>query len=236
MLTRTNLLLTFCLICSLQAQVHYFFEPPKNWQCVDPKTLSPSVEIGFVGKGKSKYYPTINLASEDVDISLNQYVKEVKKIHRADKNTSLRELGSLKTKAGTARLLELSTKTKFGTVKMLQAIWVKYKKAIVLTAAVQKDEFMDMYKTYLKAIRSFTFTNELTDPIQDPKKKQALQSAIAELKTLTDPKLAQKKLKKIQKMIQKNYQELGSHWQILILNQIQTTIANLNNASPTNPL
>jgi len=221
-----NLILTLFFVFFAEAKTYYFFEPPKNWECIDPKALSPSVEVGFLGKGKAQYFPTINLASEEVDSTLSQYVKDVKKIHKLDKNTSFRDLGKLKTKAGPAQLLELTTKTKFGVVKMFQAILVKNKKAIVLTAAMQKDEFIDMHKIFIQAFRSLTFTNNLTDPIQDPKKQQTLKLAISDLENLTDPIQAQKKLKTIQKMVQNNYQELGLHWQLLLLNEAQAKLAN----------
>lgn len=219
----TKIFLIFCCLCSYAfSDTYYFFKPPKGWKVANPDLLSESVEVGFIGKSTFKFKPSINLATEKVSLSLENYMKEVKKIYQNDRTTSYRDLGSLPTKAGQSRLLEITKKTKFGQVKMLQAILVKNNKAYVLTGAMESKGFIEMYNIFIKAFQSFTFTENLLSVIQNDEKKEKLEKTISSFQAQENKKDKQKQFNKLQKMITKNFNELGTHWQIAILRDIQT--------------
>ena len=151
-----RLLYFLVLVCSTCiAQSYHFFIPPSNWRLADPKKLSPMVEMCFLGKGKTSFYPSVNIATEAIDISGKEYISIVVKMHKDDPNIEFRTLGKIKTKAAVADLFELTTKTSFGTVKMLQMIVVKDNNAYVLTGSMHIDEFKTLSRSILKAFQSF---------------------------------------------------------------------------------
>ena len=76
-----------------------YFYPPDGWEMIDPNLLSPKVLVGFVKKTKQGFLPSMNLAIEDVDISLSQYIKEVKKLYEVT-DSVWRDLGSFITSEG----------------------------------------------------------------------------------------------------------------------------------------
>ena len=116
------------------------FLPPAGWEIAQPKNLSHHVQVGFLGKGSTDFRPSINIAFEDVDVPLKEYVKAVKKIQTAQPKTQWTDLGKFPMKAGTGRLTEITTSTPWGEIKMLQALFVKHGKAYILTGAVLKQD------------------------------------------------------------------------------------------------
>ncbi len=114
------------LLCPLwiQASICYF-QPPSDWECVCPKNLSEHVQVGFLGKSKTDFRPSINLSIEEVDLSLMAYVKLIREIHQTEMNLLWRDLGEFTSQAGKGRLGEISSQSTFGEIKMLQGILVK---------------------------------------------------------------------------------------------------------------
>ncbi len=207
--------LTFlaCGICS--AKDYHFFVPPNKWKLVDPKQLSPMVEVCFFGKGKTAFHPSINIATEEIDIPGSEYVSIVVKMHRDDPNIEFRELGKIKTKSNIADLFELTTKTNFGPVKMLQAVIIKDAKAYVLTGSMHTDEFKTMSKTILKTFQSFQIVDSLINCVNDQVKKQKLEKAIEGLANSKSTK--DKDWKKFEKIVLKDFKELGEFWQLQVM-------------------
>jgi hypothetical protein len=162
---------TFFLFCALLPFFTYatendevknsfcYFVPPKGWREAKPDQLSSHVRVGFVGKGKSSFSPSLNLALEEVAISAEKYVEVVKKLHQADKKNAWRDLGKIQTRSGEAHLTAIDTKTEFGPVRLMQMILVKDGMAYVLTGAALKDEFSPLYKEFQGAFQSLTITN-----------------------------------------------------------------------------
>lgn len=131
------------------------FTPPKDWTTADPKCLAPRVKSAYVGKNNSGFCPSINLATEEVSITVEEYLKVVKKLYALDRDIRWRDLGKIQTKAGSARLTEIDTKTEFGNIRMLQMILVKEGQAYIMTAAASKENFSQHYKDFEQAFRSF---------------------------------------------------------------------------------
>ena len=137
-----------------------YFTPPSNWETVKPKENMPYMQIGFLGKGSSEFRPSITFATEQVDVSLKEYVRAVKKIHTEDPNISWRDLGEFKMQAGNGRLVEISSPSAWGDVKILQAIFVKEHTAYILTGSVLKEEFIKHQSDFLGAFRSLSIRDK----------------------------------------------------------------------------
>ena len=111
-----------------------FFISPENWDIADPGTLSPKVKIAFLKNSGKGFCPSINLAIEETDVSLSDYLKAVKAIHEQDRNNHWRPLGKVRTAAGLAQLTEIDSTTEWGPVRILQLILMRDKRVYVLTA------------------------------------------------------------------------------------------------------
>jgi hypothetical protein len=197
------------------------FTPPENWDCADPKILSSHVRIGFLGKEKNSLRPSINLASETISASKDDYLLAVKKLHTSTPNTTFRDLGPFSTQAGEAHLFDVITKTAYGQLHMLQMIFIKNDEAFVLTGAATVDSFLSEYPHFIKAFKSFTLTDNLLSLIPDAEKKASLLSLYDDLKKQIPAKTAKKTWEKFQNFVLNDYKELGSYWQILYLKQVQ---------------
>lgn len=164
---------------SPQSKLFCVFTPPTDWQCADPVQLGKYVDVGFIGKGVGIIHPSINLASEEIDVSLEVYVADVKKMHQSDHNLTYHDLGYINTNEGKAHLAQIETKAKFATIQMLQLIILKNKNVFVLTGASKKEEFSKHYKTILSVFNSIKITNNLFDLVVENTKKEALKKAIS---------------------------------------------------------
>lgn len=223
---RSFLLLFFPLW--IQASVCYF-TPPAGWSCADPKQLSPHVQVGFIGESSSEFRPSINLALEKVDISLKDYVKAVKKIHLAQPNTTWRDLGRFKFTAGEGRLTEISTRSAWGDIKMLQALFIQGQTAYILTAAISQKDYIKEQKTLLLALQSLSLAPNLYTNLQEDLKlrfENFFQSLNIGPKT-TDPATWKKtEWSLLQSLVDEAGAQMGSHWQFLALKEGHSQIYN----------
>lgn len=227
------------LLSSATAAEYSFFIPPKDWELANPKMLSPRVKIGFIGLTKKELRPSVNLAVEQVDISLHEYVSAVKKIHESDPNNRWRDLGKFSTSAGEARLTEIETKSEWGDVRLLQLIIIKNKAAYIVTASALREEFSRFYKDFQSVFRSFTITSDLIGAVPCLQKRQKLQSQMTTLLTslkkekkdsdsfetaFAGEKFQSQTWLPFQNSIIQDYADMGAYWQVLIL---QSTHENL---------
>lgn len=208
-----------------QTKPFCYFIPPAEWRSADPKMLSPHVQVGFFGKGKTAFHPSLNLATEEVDnATMKEYLKAVKEIHESDRNTSWRDLGKFQTHAGTAELTEITTKNQWGEIKMLQIILIANKVAYIVTGAMLKEEFAVFRGPIIKAFRSLTITSDLFDSVSDQDKRKALKDAYVKttaLQSKNEETLKERKdaFDDFQKLVLNDYNEMGMHWQILLLKE-----------------
>jgi len=197
---------------------------------IDAKALSPRVLAGFVKKSKAGFCPSMNLSIEQVDLPLHKYVQEVKKLHEKDRTTRWRDLGSIKTGAGLARLTEIDSKSKWGDVRMLQMILVKEGKAYILTTAAPKEDFATFYPEIKKSLSSFVQSNDLFSLITDEEKKKRLVQKITRIKEsyvglchnkeIGAPSF-EKEWKELETCLREDYAVLGSFWQLQVLQSIE---------------
>ncbi len=219
-----------------------FFVPPKGWDLVDPSTYSRHVKIAFLKSGAKHFSPSINLAVEETDASLTDYLKAVKGIHERDRKNQWRALGKVRTVAGLAQLTEIDSTSDQGAFRMLQLILVKDKHAYILTASALKEDFSDLYKEFQSAFRSLTLTSDLFNAIPQLERKENLKTQQQELiaawertlPSLEKPLLPQEneEFQKAQwlpfeKGILEQCQDMGAHWQLLMLRSTQEKLLNL---------
>ncbi len=197
---------------------------------IDAKALSPRVLAGFVKKSKAGFCPSMNLSIEQVDLPLQKYVQQVKKLHEKDRTTRWRDLGTIKTRAGLGRLTEIDSKSKWGDVRMLQMILVKEGKAYILTTAAPKDDFATFYPEIKKSLSSFVLLNDLFSVIADEEKKQNLLLKISHMKQsykelcynkeIGAPSF-EKEWKELETCLREDYAIFGSFWQFQVLQSIE---------------
>jgi len=217
----------FQLPAESTAPEYCYFVPPRGWDIADPDTLSPRVRIAFVGKSKREFLPTVNLASEEVDIDLPEYVAAVKKIHEADPNNRWRDLGAYKIPQGEGRLTEIEAKTEWGVARLMQFIFLHNKKAYVVTASALKDEFSKHYNEFEAVFRSLTVTPDLIGMVVSEEKRNHLKGMFAKLKSAftsrertsatTDQAFMNEHWQPLQDEVIHNFSDMGAYWQVLML-------------------
>jgi hypothetical protein len=195
-----------------------YFIPPQNWHCADPAKLSKEVLVGFIGKGDHAFNPSINLAQEKTEASLDEYIKAIKCSHKNEKNFQIREMGSFKNQIdGDSALIEITKNSPFGEIKLLQAITKKDDYVFILTGAVLKEELLKFKEAFFKSFKSLKIVDNLLK--ETPSQSINLENKLSDLK--------QKKIsiKEFEKHIEENYAYLGDYWKILILRQAYASLS-----------
>ncbi len=132
---------------------------PDGWECVtDQSQLPKKVQLIAISPTKTKFTPSINIASEETDQSLADYVDTAKLYHESDGETHVTKLGQIPTQAGQALLLQIDRKTDFGMVRFLQASVILNHVAYVVTATCLRDEFANYCSPFFDSIKSFEVT------------------------------------------------------------------------------
>lgn len=134
----------------------YSLNAPKGWQCIsDKKQLPAKVEVVFIGIAKGQFTPSFNIATEDTDMTVENYVDTAKRYHESQGETICRSLGTIETHEGQAQLLQIDRKTQWGPIRFIQATLIKEKKAFVLTATCLQSDFNENFPYFIKMIQSF---------------------------------------------------------------------------------
>jgi hypothetical protein len=134
------------------------FTPPSNWRNAEATALPDHVQLMVVGKGNSEFPPSLSLATEHYSGTVKQYLKIIKELN-ASKGHEWKDLGSIKTEAGTASLSQTDSKSEWGNIRMMHVILKKNETIYILTAAALKDEFPKFYKDIFAALRSLNFSS-----------------------------------------------------------------------------
>lgn len=205
----------FLAFTGLAYAKHCTFIPPSGWEIAQLKTPSPHVKIGFLGKGSGEFRPSINLAiEENIDVSLKEYVKAVKELQAEDITSQWRDLGVFPLKCGKAKLIEITNKSAWGEIKVLQLLFVADDTAYILTAAVHKDDFLKFQKELIQSFSSLTLAEDLFSEIPDLAKRSAFTSFFSKLGS-NEKDLEWENLQK--EVAQHTY--LGQYWTFLILQE-----------------
>jgi hypothetical protein len=214
--------LLFALLLSTGHARQCYFTPPTGWEIAQLKNPSPHVKIGFIGIGSTPFRPSINLASESVDVSLKEYVQAVKKIQMEDPTVQWRDLGKLSMKGGLGRLIEMTNSSPFGQIKILQAFLLKGDTVYILTAALLKEELAQFQTDLLKSFQSMTLIDDLSSLIDDPQDRNAFQTLYSSLGSSDED------WETLQKQV-KSLTHMGPYWQFLALQKGHSKIYNQGN-------
>jgi hypothetical protein len=189
-----------------------YFVPPENWKSADPSKLSKYVSIGFVGKSRTSFKPSINLATEKTDASLKQYVKAIKDSYKNDKKAVFAQIGKIKNQIdGETILIEINKQSSFGEICLLQCITKKNDDMFVMTGAVLKEELLKFKDDFFKSFKSLKTTDDLILELKENSQVTTLKQKLNELK---EKKISSEDF---EKLIDENYNNLGSYWKILVL-------------------
>lgn len=153
-----------------------YFIPPRNWGKIDNQYLLQEVKIMVKGHPKEQNHipPSINLALESTHLSTEEYLKAIEISNPSDSKRKWSKIGIINTQAGPMVLTQLDLTSKWGEVRMLQAIMVKNKQAYVLTATAQASEFSEFSKEFYESIQSFTINKNIYQLIPDKNKRKEL--------------------------------------------------------------
>lgn len=152
------------------------FTPPSGWRLADTNALPSSVKVMVIGKGKSPFPPSMNLAMQPYKKSLQQYLKTVKAIN-ASQDAEWKDLGSIQTEAGPASLSQVDRKTEWGEERMMHVILLKNEQIYILTASALKEEFPQFYKDFFAAMKSLRLSKDIFDLIPNTQRRAQLKKA-----------------------------------------------------------
>jgi hypothetical protein len=189
---------------------------------VEKAKTGGQVKMAFVDKAKKEgFCPSLNLAIENVEGTLNEYLSDVKAIHEQDRNNRWRKLGKVRTLAGDAQLTEIDTLSNLGPVRMLQLILIKEGSAYIMTAAALKKDFCSYYRDFQEAFHSLNVTHDLLDAIPQLERKTAIKHEREKL--ISSPQ----EFSSFQKMVLEDFKDMGLFWQTLTIeNTRQMTLIN----------
>ncbi len=153
-----------CMLLCLSSVLHadsFSLIPPKGWDCItDPEQLPQKVHIIYVGTGKSQFTPSLNVAYEETALPIDEYLTLAKSYHEGQGGTKCKDLGTIDTQAGKARLLQIDRPTQWGNVRFIQAVLLHEQNAYVVTATCLQEEFGGLSSQLFKSIQSFNFNQE----------------------------------------------------------------------------
>lgn len=202
---------------------YVYFIPPSQWEMADPKDLAKHVEISFIGKPdlRSRFCPSINLATEKIAVSQEKYVQAVKKLHQHKQKEEWRDLGDFKTRAGTAHLTCIDTQADQNELKLLQLILVRDQTAYILTAGVLKRDFLALLPAINESFRSLTYTDDLLSAIEDAAHREKMRKSCETFATAWKKSQdSLRSLKGFEKQLSSECPDLGAHWQFLLMRQL----------------
>lgn len=132
-----------------------YFTPPQGWEVIDVKALAPEVDFMARGKTVNMFASTMNVTSEETDLSIDAYMHEVESLYN-EPGKVVTNLGHLQTKSGPMRILQIEEKLPWVELRILQGILVKDHVAYVLTATTEEAQFPGLIATLFESMKSFS--------------------------------------------------------------------------------
>jgi hypothetical protein len=197
---------------------------PKNWTFIKEGFTSSHVQYALIDKNNclQGICPSINISTENVQISLAQYIQEIKKLYSRERTNRFRDLGDYQLGNLRGHLIELDTKGKWGEARILQLICIDNDIAYIITATAKADAFSLYAESFEKIISSFILLSDPFDTVKDAKDKELLQKYLAcaaSKGTPSSPTFSSKETKKCKHLIN----ELGTIWHNAAVDFLQST-------------
>lgn len=226
------------------------FTPPPGWQLADSRALPASVKVMVIGKGKSVFPPSMNLATQPYKGTIKQYLKSVKAINDSQ-GSEWKDLGTIRTDAGNASLSQVDRKTEWGEERMMHVILLKNETIYILTASALKNEFPQFYKDFFAAMRSLRVNKDIFEMITSSQLRNQLKQTFSTIQSQWTTLLTQKQkdspdtsldnLKKVlfeseefqskiwtpfNDMIKQKFTDMGPEWQSFVLDKMMNNLFN----------
>jgi hypothetical protein len=236
---------------SSSEEILVMFDPPKGWRTTDVSETFPSVKILVFGKGEYPYPPSIALSTEPFEGTLKQYLIKIKARNEA-RGYEWKDLGTIQTQSGPARLSQVDEKSEWGDIRYMHAILSKNGQIYILMAAAIKHEFSRFYKDFFEAMHSMRVGKDPWDLLEKSRQTQ-LKNEIQKLKEKwqalfmqekqSHPHLTLDNLKEelfkgesfqrtawlpFKQMLVDKFSKMGSEWQVLILQSIEKELFEIN--------
>lgn len=130
-----------------------FLQGPHGWDRVSD-IVSKKILMVFVGPKKGSLTPSLNLTTENTNLSLYEYVK-LAMAHHQKEGASCYELDPLDTTLGQMILIEVQGDSHWGFVQMLQGIIIENNQAYVITGSCLSTEYSIYFKEFLSSMKEF---------------------------------------------------------------------------------
>jgi hypothetical protein len=157
-----------------------FFDPPADWELIDPDLLPKSVKILVKAPQSNKYPPCVNLAVDHTPCGLQAYLKGIKELNEAD-GLWWRDMGMIQTQAGAASLSQVDSESSWGRIRMMHAILEHENRIYILTCAALQEEFQQYYETFFRAMKSMRINPGFFDEVEDKALRADLETRYADM-------------------------------------------------------
>lgn len=212
------LLLFLGLISSARPENSVFcsFFVPKEWTLVQGKKDSPLL-IRCISPDKSSFAPSINLTHETINVSQMTYLNAVRRLTLSNPYNRWSELGSIKTKAGNAVLVEIESRDGLEPILLRQCLLFHEDTVYVLTAGGLKKELTKWSHFFDDACRSLSLSSDLCNLAASEHLQSTLREKICALKEhAQDPNFTSKYWEPFQDWVKTECPELGKYWHFLL--------------------
>lgn len=134
----------------------FHLDAPKGWDCVsDTAQLPKKVQCIYIGTAQSALRPTLNVAVEPTNETLNNYYAAAKSYHISEPDTHCNDLGVIITKCGQAKMMQIDRVSTWGNVRFIQASIIIDQVAYVITGTCLREDFSACCATFFDTIQSF---------------------------------------------------------------------------------
>lgn len=159
------------------------FTPPQGWHFADVQSKMNNLRTMVVGPGQSnKLRPCITLGVEhQFKGTIKDYVKLAQALSTSH-GAEFKDLGTIRTQAGEARLLQEDSDTTWGNLRTMHVILLKNETVYILTAGASKEEFPKYYSEFFRSMKSLRIEKDVLAGIGDSKRSAVLQDSIDQLK------------------------------------------------------
>ncbi|NGX55815.1 MAG: hypothetical protein K1060chlam5_00042 [Candidatus Anoxychlamydiales bacterium] len=220
------LLFLFFITSFFANEKYAYFIEPKDYQIVNPNAYTKHVKIGFIKKSLSSFSNSINLATQETSLNIDEYSKEVERTINQDENSKWSKIGFFKTKNYSVYLAKIEKLTKFGNVQMLQMYYIENNFAYVITAASLKENFLKNLKIFKEVIESFEISDDIFSFLHSSQSEDIKKEYFDCIKINKDKnkKFIYKNLKEFEKIISKKKFRLSNHFKFMLLKDLSNKL------------
>lgn len=139
------------------------FKPPVNWNWSDQKGVESPAEAAFVGPVSKSISPSLSLKQTHQFQSRKEIIAEIMAIHNQGRTSSALHLGTIKTEAGEADLIQIEKKTQVGDLTLLQCILCHESTIYMMTATASKGAMAKLYTDVKGSFESLRIIQDISE-------------------------------------------------------------------------